>query len=163
MHFKDLITEKSDTFSIIYDHYSKWLEKEFKLSKPIKLSVVKKINAKTFGYVDLKSIDKPKYNIKVESGALIWLLGNIAHEATHLKQIDRKELTHNEDIIVWKGKEFINVNEYNLLSYDEYAKLPWEVEAIKNQTKLSQQYIKKTITELKGKTSSLDFIIDNLV
>lgn len=90
------------------------------------------------------------------------------HELTHVKQVSKKELLPNKDYtsIMWKGKDYITVKDYNKLmksNVGEYMKLPWEMEANKNMRSLYPQFINsKYWKELKGKDTTLDYIIDNI-
>ncbi len=156
--FQDLLLEKTDSFKIIYNAYNLFLCKELGINKKVKMSIVKKVSAKTFGYVDLNN--KLDYKVKVESGSLTYTLGNLAHEFTHIKQIQNKELTSDDGTTIkWKGKDVITGEEYNKLSYDEYAKLPWEEEAIANQTKFTDKFLETDFLDLEGTNDELDFII----
>jgi hypothetical protein len=53
--------------------------------------------------------------------------GVIDHEKVHLDQMDRGDLSYDNDTVTWKGKK------YSRASMKEGAKnLPWEKEAYKN-------------------------------
>lgn len=96
------------------------------------------------------------------------ILQTMIHELTHVKQVSKGELLPNKDYtaILWKGKEYITAKDYGKLmktSHSEYNKLPWEVEAIANMKSLYPQFIKsKYWLGLKGKDTTLDYIIDNI-
>ena len=96
------------------------------------------------------------------------ILQTMIHELTHVKQVSKGELLPNKDYtaILWKGKEYITVKDYAKLmktNHSEYNKLPWEVEAIANMNSLYSQFIKsKYWLGLKGKDTTLDYIIDNI-
>jgi hypothetical protein len=52
----------------------------------------------------------------------------ISHEKIHLDQMKRGDLEYTDDHVMWKGKK------YNRSTLDEgNPKLPWELEAWKNQ------------------------------
>jgi hypothetical protein len=90
------------------------------------------------------------------------------HELTHVKQVSKGELLPNKDYtaILWKGKEYITAKDYGKLmksNISEYVKLPWEVEANNNMIGLYSTFINSKYWKgLKGKDSTLDFIIDNI-
>lgn len=96
------------------------------------------------------------------------IIQTMIHELTHVKQVSKKELLPNKDYtaILWKGKEYITAKDYNKLMKSnpaEYMKLPWEVEAVSNMKTLYSQFIKsKHWLGLKGKDSTLDYIIDTI-
>jgi hypothetical protein len=96
------------------------------------------------------------------------IIQTMIHELTHVKQVSNGELLPNKDhtTIMWKGKEYITVKDYNKLlksNPSEYIKLPWEVEAITNMKTLYPQFIKsKWWKSLRGKDATLDYIMDNL-
>lgn len=96
------------------------------------------------------------------------IIQSMIHELTHVKQVSKKELLPNKDYtsIMWKGKEYITAKDYNKLmksNVSEYMKLPWEVEANKNMKELYPKFINsKYWKELKGKDTTLDYIIDNI-
>ena len=96
------------------------------------------------------------------------IIQTMIHELTHVKQVSKGELLPNKDYtaILWKGKEYITAKDYGKLmktSHSEYNKLPWEVEAITNMKSLYPQFIKsKYWLGLKGKDTTLDYIIDNI-
>jgi hypothetical protein len=96
------------------------------------------------------------------------IIQSMIHELTHVKQVSKNELLPNKDYtaILWKGKEYINVKDYSKLMKTDvasYVKLPWEVEANTNMNALYSTFINsKYWKELKGKDSTLDFVIDNI-
>lgn len=62
----------------------------------------------------------------------------LAHELVHLKQYANNELA-NSRAWIWKGTRYKFVE--NSLSYDEYAALPWEEEAIRLEEELYNDYL----------------------
>lgn len=96
------------------------------------------------------------------------IIQTMIHELTHVKQVSKNELLPNKDYtaIMWKGKEYIDVKDYSKLmkgNVGEYMKLPWENEANSNMRSLYPQFIKsKYWLGLKGKDTTLDYIIDNI-
>jgi hypothetical protein len=96
------------------------------------------------------------------------MIQSIIHELTHIKQVSKNQLLPNKDYtaIMWNGKEYINVKDYNKLmksNHAEYNKLPWEVEAISNMKNLYSKFINsKYWIGLKGKDATLDYIIDTI-
>jgi YesN/AraC family two-component response regulator len=96
------------------------------------------------------------------------IIQSMIHELTHVKQVAKKELLPNKDYtsILWKGKEYITAKDYNKLMKSnpkEYVKLPWEIEANNNMNNLYSTFINsKYWKDLKGKDTTLDYIIDNI-
>jgi hypothetical protein len=96
------------------------------------------------------------------------IIQSLIHELTHVKQVSKGELLPNKDYtsILWKGKEYIAVKDYNKLmkkSPTDYMKLPWEVEANSNMTSLYPQFIQSKYWKgLSGKDQTLDYIMDNI-
>ena len=96
------------------------------------------------------------------------IIQSMIHELTHVKQVSKNELLPNKDYtaILWKGKEYITAKEYGKLMKTDvasYVKLPWEVEANSNMNGLYSTFINsKHWKELRGKDSTLDYIIDNI-
>jgi hypothetical protein len=96
------------------------------------------------------------------------MVQSMIHELTHVKQVSKGELLPNKDYtaILWKGKEYITAKDYGKLmksNISEYVKLPWEVEANNNMIGLYSTFINSKYWKgLKGKDSTLDFIIDNI-
>jgi hypothetical protein len=96
------------------------------------------------------------------------IIKSLIHELTHVKQVSKGELLPNKDYtsILWKGKEYITVKDYNKLmkkSPTDYTKLPWEVEANNNMRGLYTQFINsKWWKGLRGKDQTLDYIMDNI-
>ena len=74
------------------------------------------------------------------------IIQSMIHELTHVKQVSKNELLPNKYYItiLWKGKEYITVKDYNkLMKLDvtSYVKLPWEVEANQNMKSLYSTFI----------------------
>ena len=96
------------------------------------------------------------------------ILQTMIHELTHVKQVSKGELLPNKDYtaILWKGKEYITAKDYGKLMKSDvgsYMKLPWEVKAYSNMKSLYPQFVKsKYWLGLKGKDTTLDYIIDNI-
>jgi hypothetical protein len=96
------------------------------------------------------------------------IIQSMLHELTHVKQVVKRELLPNKDYtaILWKGKEYITAKEYGKLMKTDvpsYRKLPWEIEADNNMTSLYSTFINsKHWKDLKGKDTTLDYIIDNI-
>ena len=96
------------------------------------------------------------------------IIQSMIHELTHVKQVSKKELLPNKEYsaILWKGKEYITAKDYGKLMKSDitsYMKLPWEIEANNNMKSLYPQFIKsKYWLGLKGKDTTLDYIIDNI-
>lgn len=65
----------------------------------------------------------------------------LAHEVTHVLQYERGDLKHTKTHIVWKGKPFITIGDYNTISQPDHAKLPWEKEAADAEGRLPTAFI----------------------
>lgn len=96
------------------------------------------------------SLSKGKYKIIVENISY-GILGKICHEFTHCVQYKEERLSYSDNIVIWKGKEFITIEELNeITNFDEYKKLHWEEEAYKMQEILPALFLKSDyIEELK--------------
>ena len=95
------------------------------------------------------------------------MIKSLIHELTHIKQISNKELKPSDDYknVIWKKNFILSVKDYNKASknFNDYKKLPWEKEAYDNMDKLYNPFIKsKYWTDLKGKNTTLDYIIDDI-
>jgi len=116
-------------------------------------------------------MDKYNFNSKiiVKKKDKTGLIGDISLNSNSVnKQVSKKELLPNKDYsaILWKGKEYITAKDYNNLMKSnpkEYVKLPWEIEANNNMNNLYSTFINsKYWKDLKGKDTTLDYIIDNI-
>ncbi len=118
---------------------------------------------KNFGYVRHDDLGKGSYDVYFDSspGISALTLGYVAHELTHVLQYVRGDLSFKGDTFIWKGKPAIKAVDYNKLSHAQYAKLPWELEAIKNQKTKGREFVSTRLKDLKGRDPTLDYIIDN--
>lgn len=64
----------------------------------------------------------------------------ISHELIHLKQYHTKELSYQNNVVIWKGKPY-NLSE---ITYDDR---PWESDAFTRQTELSNKITNILVTE----------------
>lgn len=71
------------------------------------------------------------YEVHFLSNDLRLSLVLLAHEITHVLQYERGDLKNTRTHIVWEGKPYITVEDYNNISQPDHAKLPWEIEASK--------------------------------
>ena len=96
------------------------------------------------------------------------IIQSMIHELTHVKQVVKKQLLPNKEYtsILWNGKEYITAKDYGKLMKSDiasYMKLPWEMEADTNMKNLYSTFINsKHWKGLKGKDTTLDYIIDNI-
>lgn len=141
-----------------------------KFSFNAKIIVKKKPSVSMIGDISLSStsVDGNKFYLHFNPNqSYERIIQTMIHELTHVKQVSKKELLPNKDYtaIMWKGKEYINVKDYNKLMKSNpsgYMKLPWEVEAITNMKSLYPQFKNsKYWKELKGKDATLDYVIAN--
>lgn len=51
------------------------------------------------------------------------------HELKHAEQSVKKRMYIKDGYFYWEGKEHVSLDKFNKLSYKEYLRLPWEVEA----------------------------------
>jgi mutator protein MutT len=130
--------------------------------KPLTITF-EKSKTKEFGHVDLnnKNLD---YKITVQSDlGLDLMLRYIAHEITHIAQIEHKDLASKSDGIYFKGQQFPK----DVLMYDDYNQhksLPWEQEAYENQLRFVDEfYTSRQFEDLKETTNdpNLKFLIDH--
>lgn len=156
-------TSKSKYNKIIIEDFVNYILDKYNIQIPkLKIKIIKKINKKTFGYVDLYSLEKGIYEIKIEDGGTIYILSLISHELTHIIQYLTNKLNYEDNMIVWNNKPYITLEDYNSLDIENYKKLPWEKEAYDNQDKLFNEYKSKTkFSNIKNKDTTLDFLIDN--
>lgn len=136
-----------------------------------KIIVKKKDKVGLIGDISLSpnSVDNNKFYLNFNPNQSYRLIiQSMIHELTHVKQVSRKELLPNSDYtaILWRGKEYISVKEYNKLmksNINSYMKLPWEVEANKNMKLLYPKFIQSRYwKDLIGTDSTLDYIINNV-
>ena len=134
------------------------------------ITIKKTDNFKLIGYIALNDRTKNgdfvlHYNPSQSYTAIIY---SVIHELTHIKQAVKGELSASDDYksIIWNGKPYL-VSKINKISkkFEEYEKLPWEEEAYRNQrdVKLREElYNSKFWKSLKGKDTTLDFIIEHI-
>ena len=120
---------------------------------------------KGIGAVRLNEMTQGKYEIRFhrfDAGAPLITMGYIAHEMTHVRQYLRGQLKHEHGMIVWHGKPYMSAADYAAITnWSEYAKLPWEAEAIQVQKTLPRQWLHTALPSLKGQDRTLDYLIDN--
>jgi hypothetical protein len=103
----------------------------------------------------------------LNAGSLLMSCSYIAHEMTHVKQYVRGHLRvdfaqEGNPMFLWHGKPYMSVRDYGAITnYAEYAKLPWEAEAIRVQETLPRQWLASAIPSLRGQDKTLDYLIDN--
>jgi hypothetical protein len=152
--------------SLIYG-YLDFLKDHFNVQKEVNI-ILKKPDSKTdFGYIDLISMSRGKYDIviKYEFGTM---LGHIAHEFTHVKQYLKGELDYTPDLnfVIWKKEPFISIKDLSKTTKDlvKYKELPWEAEAYKNQLLLPEKFKKSQYFKnlYQNADATLIFVLDNL-
>ena len=145
-----------------------FIKEKFNFEANIIIEKTNKFNL--IGYIALN--DKSKngdfilhYNPSQSYTAIIY---SVIHELTHIKQVVKGELSASDDYksIIWYGVP-MTVKKLNKISknFEEYEKLPWEVEAYGNQwnKELREElYKSKYWKNLKGKDTTLDFIIEHI-
>lgn len=134
-----------------------------------KIIVKKKTNSLYIGDISLNdnSINKNKFTLHYNPNKSFEMqISALIHELTHVNQVSKGFLTSKDyKSITWKDTFHITVKEYNKISKNikEYMELPWEVEAFTNEKTLTKIYLNSDyFKQLKGKDSTLDFIIDNI-
>ncbi len=159
------IYEDTKINKIVFDKYIDFLKEKLNINKKIKLEIKKSVGKQQIGHVSLTEIEVPIYKVVVLDGGLNYMLGIIAHEMTHIKQIIYKELTCKDDVILWKNKEIINNRGYinlGIKNFDKYKLLPWEKEAYYNQDLLPKEFKKsKYYIELKNVNDTIEYLINN--
>ena len=135
-----------------------------------KITVKKKDSKTLIGDVILNdnSLNKNKFTLHfTPNQSYKEIIKSLIHELIHTKQISKKELRPSDDYksLIWKNDYTLSVKDYKkkAKNFSDYKTLPWEKEAYANMDKLYAPFLKsKYWTELKGKNSNLDFIIDNI-
>ena len=166
-----LLTESSlkPYEKLIIDSVVSFMTDKFSINA--KITIKRKNNNKFIGDVSLND-----NSVKLNKFTLHWnpnqsyssIIQSLIHELTHVKQISKKELQPAKDYksLYWKGKKFISVRDYNKLMKKDargYMKLPWEMEAETNMSNLYKVFLKsKYWKELRGKNTTLDYIMDNI-
>lgn len=136
-----------------------------------KIIVKKKDKVGMIGDISLNSnsVDNNKFYLHFNPNqSYKRIIQSLIHELTHVKQVSKRELLPNKDYtaILWKGKEYITAKDYGKLMKSDipaYRKLPWEIEAEANMTGLYSIFVNSNNwKDLKGKDTTLDYIIDNI-
>jgi hypothetical protein len=177
IRIKDILTEDLFGTSLKMKPHETLMVKsvvEFMMDKfnfKAKIIVKKKDKVGMIGDISLNSnsVDGNKFYLHFNpTQSYKRIIQAMIHELTHVKQVSKRELLPNKDYtaILWKGKEYITAKEYGKLMKSDvasYKKLPWEIEAEGNMNSLYSQFIKsKYWLGLKGKDTTLDYIIDNV-
>ena len=156
---ENVAKKKAD--KILNDDFLDFLKTEYKINKKIIIKN-KRTSKKVFGVVKIHELKAGKYIIRVEVAHLKLKYDYIAHEFIHIVQFLRGDLDEKDEDVVWKGKPYILIKDYNRLSYQDYIKLPWENEAIKEADKLVNKYENSGRWKLlKGQDVNIDFMLDN--
>tara|TARA_R110001606_G_C15087786_1_gene618119 strand:- start:130 stop:669 length:540 start_codon:yes stop_codon:yes gene_type:complete len=137
-----------------------------------KIIIKKKSNNSLFGDISLNnnSVINNKFYLHYNPNQSYPLqIKSMIHELTHVKQVSKKELLPSNDYksILWKGKLGITTVDYNKIvkqkDITSYKKLKWEIEAYSNMETLYKPFLNsKYWKSLKGKDTTMDFIIDNI-
>jgi len=98
---------------------------------------------KLAGHVVLSETPSKITKITINSNTKLSHKSLIAHELTHVKQINNKQLYLKDKNIVFKGKNVMTIKDYkktfggkwNAEKDAKYKKLAWEKEAYKNEAK----------------------------
>lgn len=119
------------------------------------------------GAIDLKDVNKARkyFILEYDSEQSIKMqIRALLHELTHINQIVKGYLKLEGTDIVWKNDFKLSVSEYAKISKDfaKYKELPWEQEAYSNMELLGEYKSSKYFAGLKGKDTTLDFLIDNI-
>lgn len=61
----------------------------------------------------------------------------MAHELTHIKQIMRGDLKACDEFAYWRGRRYPHLDPDNYLSKLRYHFLPWEIEAYREQHRVT--------------------------
>lgn len=122
---------------------------------------------RSFGNINLSEIKNGKNTINIEKNhSFSYDLKMIAHELTHIKQIQKDELELSGDgWLVWKKNKEITIDDYGLLTYEAQRHLGWEQEAYANQESIPNEYARsKQFANLKSsvKDATARFVLDNI-
>ena len=153
----------------IIDAIINFLKEEWNFNANI--IVKKKQNNSLIGDISLNhnSVVNNKFTLHFNPNqSYLEMIKSLIHELTHVKQVSKGELKPSLDwkSIIWNDDFEISVKEYNKIKdFNKYRELPWEEEAYKNMldTSLRNKFFQsKYWIDLKGKDTTLDYIIDNI-
>lgn len=134
----------------------------------------KKLNKRTNGSIELydtiKNISTKKFKLVLDkTNGTRYHFTMLAHEITHIKQVLKGELAISDDNkhLLWKGKPYLTVTDYLKVvsdyDFETYKNLPWEKEAYYNGSIYVDKILNSdTLTNLKGESDQMDFIISML-
>jgi hypothetical protein len=129
----------------LFDEASKFFIKELFGNDNVNITIsFSQVNKGSFGDIDLfdtiSNIRQKKFDLRLDKNTNTdILLGALAHELTHIKQVYKGELDISSDnqFLMWQGRNAISVTEYNNIisskNINRYVKLAWEQEAYANQ------------------------------
>jgi hypothetical protein len=147
--FYNMFVETAKWEKIVYQDFIDFLNEYFNTNIKVKLKF-KNLKSNEIGYVNYNDTSI----ILSKNSGVEYNLGVLSHEFTHLKQIEKKELSLKDDFLYFKNKPIISKKEYeNINNFKDQQNLPFEKEAYKNQKELTKKYNK---SRLKG----VDPIID---
>lgn len=126
---------KSEASRVLYEDATNFIYDYLSLSTNITIDFKKSSRSTTFGHFDFKN------KIVIEDSTPNLVIGNIAHELTHVKQYEDRDLLVDGQYIIWKRTEKFLLRDYSTnKKYDVHVKWPWEAEAYKNQKILPNLY-----------------------
>jgi len=152
---------------LIVESFVAFLMEKYAVTENVEINIGKPTKKQQFGSIDLGSFIKGRYKIKVSAALTTSLmLSYIGHEFMHLVQYLRNDLQVDLETkqILWQGKPFMNIEDYGKVTqYAEYAKIPWEAEAIQTGKDLVKEFENsKQMDELKASDDpSIKYLVKN--
>lgn len=180
--FKDFLNEKNDVnlkLKGAIDKYTPPLILDFigycrnsiGLNNDVITINFKQVNKNELGFVNFSKIVNGKNEVIIDknaNGNYKYILQILAHELTHIKQINNKELLIKDGYFIWNQTKNLSIEDYNIIvkkyDFETYKNLDWEKEAYINQSKIVEDYLKSDSFEnLINKTEepNLKFILQN--
>jgi hypothetical protein len=156
---KQLILELSLSPSdqILHTSAINYFKRELGISTDVKIRYKKVSKSHSFGYFDFNK------TIVIENTGTVLAISIIAHELTHVQQMQSKRLEVKENQMFWEGKSIVSYDEYNRnRDFNVHKNWPWEAEAYSNQKLLPQKYYKSAeFIKTMNSDPTLKYMLDN--
>lgn len=156
---KQLILELklAPSLQILHASAIDYFKRELGISTDVKIRYKKVSKSHSFGYFDFNK------TITVEDAGTTITIGNIAHELTHVQQMQSKRLEVKEKQMFWEGKPIVSYDEYSHnRDFNVHKNWPWEIEAYSNQKLLPQKYYKSAeFIKTMNSNPTLKYMLDN--
>lgn len=148
---------KSPIWRILYEDAADFFNNHLSLSTNVTIVFSNVKRGDVFGHFDFKN------KIVIQDSSPQVVIGRIAHEMTHVKQYESKDLIIDREYITWKNDEKFLLRDYTTnKSYDVHIKWPWEAEAYKNQKTLPPLYYNSPqFLKTMNSNPTLKYMLDN--